>query len=163
MTWRYLRNRLLQGVMRVSFSWTSDHSPSEMCTWVVHLRKGSAPPVIQSHQYQPWCWVDACLSPVQLSFSKSQLVLFAMACKKVCWTCTIWIGCRYYLMLLVVTRTHPKQKQEKKHKEKDRAKVFGHYLKNHPQFFSCLVDAFPGTWVCTKASEIDSQWFKLSY
>lgn len=96
-----------------SFSQTSDHSPSEMCTWVAHLRKGSAPPVIRSHQYQPWCWVDALLSLVQLSFSKSQLVLFSMACKKVCWTCTIWMGCRHYLVLLVVTRT-PTTKTRKK-------------------------------------------------
>lgn len=110
------------------FSRTSDHSPSEMCTWVAHLRKGSAPPVIQSHQYQPWCWVDALLSPVQLSFSKLQLVLFSMACKKVCWTCTIWMGCRHYLVLLVVTRT-PTQNKNKK---KSRAIIFDHYLKNHP-------------------------------
>lgn len=96
-----------------SFSRTSDHSPSEMCIWVAHLRKGSAPPVIRSHQYQPWCWVDALLSLVQLSFSKSQLVLFSMACKKVCWTCTIWMGCRHYLVLLVVTRT-PTTKTRKK-------------------------------------------------
>lgn len=96
-----------------SFSRTSDHSPSEMCTWVAHLRKGSAPPVIRSHQYQPWCWVDALLSLVQLSFSKSQLVLFSMAGKKVCWTCTIWMGCRHYLVLLVVTRT-PTTKTRKK-------------------------------------------------
>lgn len=96
-----------------SFSRTSDHSPSEMCTWVAHLRKGSAPRVIRSHQYQPWCWVDALLSLVQLSFSKSQLVLFSMACKKVCWTCTIWMGCRHYLVLLVVTRT-PTTKTRKK-------------------------------------------------
>uniref|UniRef100_A0AAY5KHT2 Protein HTATIP2 n=1 Tax=Esox lucius TaxID=8010 RepID=A0AAY5KHT2_ESOLU len=60
-------------------------------------------------------------------------------------TCATRMGCRYSLMLPVVTRTLAKCKtrEESVRKDKEREIVCGHHLQNHSLFGGCLAVASP--------------------
>ena len=60
-------------------------------------------------------------------------------------TCETWLGCRYHLMLSMVTRTQAENKTREQSvgKNKKREFVCGHHMQNHSPFWGCLVFAPP--------------------
>lgn len=75
--------------------------------------------------------------------------------------CATRLGCCYRLPIATRTLAEHKTREFAVRKDKERAIVCGHHLKNHSPFGGCLSITPATTFICTKAGEIHSESLKL--